>query len=99
MEKQTRRSARSDEDGRHSGAKDDADENGRPAMLRMARSWEAAGQQNQAISLYHQLLLEHPHSTEALVAAQELLQMARDYEQQGKFHMALSLYDMVDHFQ
>ncbi|MCL4464475.1 MAG: tetratricopeptide repeat protein [Chloroflexi bacterium] len=68
----------------------------RTSMLRMARSWQTAGQINQAVDTYSRILARYPGSPEARAAADEILALARGYEREGRYRLALSLHDRLE---
>lgn len=66
------------------------------SMLRMASTWQKAGQINQAISTYARIMKQYPESAEAGEAADRLLALAQAYEQQGLYRLALGVYNRLE---
>ena len=66
------------------------------SKLRMGRAWQSVGMINQALSVYEQLLADHPDTTEARGAAESMLSLAQAFEREGHYHRAMDLYDKLE---
>ncbi|HEX8199339.1 MAG TPA: tetratricopeptide repeat protein [Isosphaeraceae bacterium] len=64
-------------------------------LLALADTYRAGGSLRQAISMYLELVQDHPDTPQAQRAEDRLLEIARDYEEAGELRSARSLYEIL----